>query len=193
MLDMAAQRVRSAKIQFQVADAQDLPFADGSFDMVVCQFGAMFFPDKVRGHSEASRVLRDGGAYLLAIWDRIDRNAASEAAQQALIDMFSDDPPLFMREGPFGYHDTARIEGDLRAAGFRQIDIDTVELRSRSASSADAATALCYGTPMGSEIEDRGAGVLEQAFERVKAALAEFDGPDGFDAPMSAHIVTATR
>ena len=193
MLDVAAQRVRSPNVQFQAADAQDLPFDDNSFDLVACQFGAMFFPDKVRGHSEARRVLRDGGVYLLAIWDRIDRNAASDAAQQSLIDLFPDEPPLFMREGPFGYHDPSRIEHDLREAGFEQIAIDTVELTSRSPSSTEAATALCYGTPMGAEIEDFGPGALDEAFERVKSALREFDGPDGFAAPMSAHIVTATR
>ncbi|HEX6742348.1 MAG TPA: class I SAM-dependent methyltransferase, partial [Sphingomicrobium sp.] len=61
MLDVAAQRVRSSKIRWLAADAQDLPFDEGSFDLVVCQFGAMFFPDKVRGHAEARRVLRPGG------------------------------------------------------------------------------------------------------------------------------------
>ncbi|HEU4810475.1 MAG TPA: class I SAM-dependent methyltransferase [Sphingomicrobium sp.] len=193
MLDVAAQRVRSPNVEFRVADAQDLPFDDDSFDLVACQFGAMFFPEKVRGHSEARRVLRDGGAYLLAIWDRIARNAASDAAQQLLIDLFPDNPPLFMREGPFGYHDPARIEGDLREAGFDDIRIETVELTSRSVSSTEAATALCYGTPMGAEIEDFGPHALDEAFERVKSALSEFDGPDGFVAPMSAHIVTATK
>ena len=193
MLDMAAHRIASPKVEFRVADAQQLPFEDSSFDLVVCQFGAMFFPDKVGAHSEAKRVLTDGGTYLLAIWDRIDRNAASEAAQQSLIDMFPDDPPLFMREGPFGYHDRERIESDLGNAGFDSVRIETVELRSRSSSSAEAAKALCYGTPMGSEIEDRGADALDQAFERVKAALRKFEGPSGFDAPMSAHIVSATK
>ena len=193
MLEVAAKRVAAANVRFQPADAQALPFPDGSFDLVACQFGAMFFPDKVLGHSEARRVLRDGGSYLLAIWDRIDRNPMSEAAQQVLIDLFPGDPPLFMQEGPFGYHDRDAIERDLRDAGFADVKIETVELQSRCPSSEDAARALCYGTPMGVEIEDRAPGTLDRAFEKVKAALAKFDGPDGCEAPMSAHIVTATR
>jgi len=193
MLEVATQRVQSPNVRFQPADAQALPFDEGSFDLVVCQFGAMFFPDKVLGHSEARRVLREGGSYLLAIWDRIDRNPMSEAAQQALIDLFPEDPPLFMQEGPFGYHDRGAIERDLRAAGFTNMKIETVELRSRAPSSEEAARALCYGTPMGMEVEDRAPGTLDRAFERVKAGLARFDGPDGANAPMSAHIVTATR
>jgi SAM-dependent methyltransferase len=193
MLDVATARIRSDKVRFQQADALDLPFEDGSFDLVVCQFGAMFFPDKVRGHSEARRVLRDGGHYLLAIWDRIERNPVSDTAQNVLIESFPEDPPLFMREGPFGYGDPGQIRHDLNAAGFDEVEIDTVELRSRSPSARDAATALCYGTPMGSELEDRDPDSLDRVFEEVEQALRRFESFDGLDAPISAHIVTATK
>jgi SAM-dependent methyltransferase len=193
MLEVAAQRVRSDRVRFVQADAQDLPFESGSFDLVICQFGAMFFPDKVRGHSEARRVLRDNGHYLLAIWDRIERNELSNAAQQALIDCFPEDPPLFMREGPFGYHDPLRIEADLHDAGFETVDVETVELRSRSPSAHDAATAIFYGTPMGVEVEEKSAGSGERVFAAVERALRPFDGPNGVDAPIAAHIVTASK
>ncbi len=193
MLDTAAERVKSDRVTFAQADAQDLPFEDGAFDLVVCQFGSMFFPDKVRGHAEARRVLGDGGHYLLAIWDGIERNHLTNAAQKVLIDSFPGDPPMFMTEGPFGYSDTHRIEQDLHDAGFDTVDIETVELSSRSASAHDAATALCYGTPMGTELDDREPGSLERVFERVEAALQAFEGPGGVDALMAAHIVLATK
>ena len=193
MLEVAAQRVRAPNVRFEPADAQALPFDDGSFDLVVCQFGAMFFPDKVRGHSEARRVLRDGGSYLLAIWDAIEHNPLTAVTQQVLIDAFPDDPPLFMREGPFGYADRARIESDLHEAGFGRVEIETVEARSRSPSAHDAASALCYGTPMGVEVDEREPGSLDRIFPLVEEALRQFEGPNGIDAPMSAHIVRATR
>lgn len=193
MLDVAGERIRSDKVRFRQADAQDLPFDDDSFDLVVCQFGSMFFPDKARGHSQARRVLRSEGHYLLAIWDEISRNALSAATQGVLIDLFPENPPLFLREGPFGYSDPARIERDLRDAGFHTIEIDTVQLRSRSASAHDAAAALCYGTPMSVELQDREPGNLERAFREVERSLRAFEGPAGIDAPMSAHIVTATK
>lgn len=194
MLDVAAERVRSGNVRFVAADAQDLPFDDSSFDLVVCQFGAMFFPDKVRAHSEARRVLHDGGRYMLAIWDSIERNPVSNASQESLIELFPDDPPLFLREGPFSYADPAAIERDLRAAGFEDIRIETVEKRSRSPSARDAAEALCYGTPMGVEVEDREPGTLDRAFATVERKLLAMVGVDGgVNAPMSAHIVTATK
>jgi hypothetical protein len=138
-------------------------------------------------------VLRDGGRYLLAIWDRIELNPVSNASQEALIELFPDDPPLFLLEGPFSYSDRAAIERDIGAAGFGHVEIDTVELRSRSPSARDAAEALCYGTPMGLEVEDRQPGTLERAFATVETKLKSMEGADGVDAPMSAHIVTATK
>ena len=192
MLDVAAERLGDG-VRFLQAYAQELPFADASFDLVVCQFGAMFFPDRVRAHSEAHRVLSDGGHYLLAIWDAIERSPLTEVAQQVLIDLFPDDPPLFMREGPFSYSDPTKIEADLHEAGFETVDIETVEKRSRSLSAHDAATALCYGTPMGVEVDDREPGSLDRVFAAVEQAFRRFEGPNGIDAPMSAHIVTATR
>jgi SAM-dependent methyltransferase len=193
MLEVNAGRIQSGRVRFAEADALNLPFDDSSFDLVACQFGAMFFPDKVRGHAEARRVIGDDGHYLLAIWDAIDRNPLTEATQRVLIGAFPDNPPLFMREGPFGYADPLRIETDLHDAGFDTIEIETVELRSRCASAHEAAMALCYGTPMGVELDEREPGSLERVFPRVEQALARFEGPDGIDAPMSAHIVTATR
>ena len=193
MLDVNAQQVASDRVHFVQADAQELPFDAGSFDLVVCQFGAMFFPDKVRGHAEARRVLDDGGHYLLAIWDILEHNPLTAATQQVLIDAFPDNPPLFMREGPFGYADTSRIESDLHDAGFDTVEIETVDLKSRCPSAREAAMALCYGTPMGVELDEREPGSIERIFPLVEQALRQFEGPDGIDAPMSAHIVTATR
>lgn len=193
MLEIARRRVASSDVRFVAANAQDLPFKDASFDLLVCQFGAMFFPDKVNGHREAHRVLRDGGTYLLAIWDRIERNPLSATAQHVLIEMFPDDPPLFMREGPFGYSDPLQIVGDVHAAGFGTVKLETVELRSRSRSARDAANALCHGTPMGVEVNERAPGSLDRIFAAVERSLREFEGPNGVDAPMSAHIVTATK
>ena len=193
MLEVNASRIQSDNVRFVEADAQQLPFDDGSFDLVVCQFGSMFFPDKVRGHSEARRVLVDGGRYLLAIWDRIENNPLTAATQQLLIDAFPDNPPLFMREGPFSYADPLRIESDLHDAGFPTVEIETVELRSRAPSAHDAATAFCYGTPMGTELDEHEPGSLDRLFPLVEKALRQFEGAGGIDAAMSAHIVTATR
>ena len=193
MLDVAAARPAIADLLFQQADALDLPFEDGSFDLVVCQFGAMFYPDKVQGHSEAFRVLRGGGHYLLAIWDRIERNVLSNLANESMRKMFPDNPPQFMTRGPFSYHDPERIERDMHEAGFSTVEIETVTLPSRSPSADDGARGLVYGSPMGVELQEYGPGALDRVFEELSTAARQYEGPAGFEAPMSAHVVVATK
>lgn len=193
MLEVAAARIRSDKVRFQQADALALPFDDGGFDLVVCQFGVMFFPDKIAGNAEARRVLRDGGSYMLVIWDEIDRNLATKAAGAAVARLFPDDPAAFYERVPFRYHDRAQIERDLNAAGFAEVEIETIGLRSLAASARDAAIGLVQGTPMRLEIEARDPGLLHCATDAAAEALRQFEGPGGFDAPMSAHLVTATK
>ena len=193
MLDVAATRVASPNVSLLQADALALPFEDSSFDLVVCQFGVMFYPDKVQGNAEARRVLREGGQYLLAIWDRIERNELSRLAHETMERQFPDNPPMFMKRGPFSYYDCETIKRDLRAAGFGSVEIETVERKSRSGSAEDAARGLTYGSPMGIELEDYGPGALDRVFEEFSRAARTYESPAGFDAPMAAHIVVATR
>ena len=193
MLEVAAARIRSDKVRFQPADALDLPFDDASFDLVVCQFGVMFFPDKVRGNAEARRVLRADGKYLLVIWDRLERNHATCTSANAVAELFPADAARFYDRVPFRYFERSQIEQDLSSAGFQHIEFETIELRSRAASARDAAIGLVQGTPVRSEIEALDASLLDRATDVATEALRQFEGPDGFDAPMAAHIVTATR
>ena len=193
MLDVAARRFAPERTQVRQADAQQLPFDDGTFDLVVCQFGIMFMPDKVAANREARRVLRDGGHYVVVIWDSIDRNAGSQAMSAALAELFPDDPPRFLDRTPFGYADPERIEHDLREAGFTDIGIDVVEKRSRLASARDAAMGMCGGSPLRAEIEERDPAKLDAAVDAAALALGPWEGPGGLDAPMSALIVTAVR
>ena len=193
MLEEAARRVHAPGVRFQAADALDLPFEDASFDLVVCQFGVMFYPDKVRGNAEARRVLRQGGKYLLVIWDEVERNLATATAGRAVAGLFPGEAARFYERVPFRYHDRAMIERDLRAAGFDQIEFETVRLRSRAASAREAAIALVQGTPMRADIEQIAPDSLGRATDAAEEALRQFEAPDGFDAPMSAQLVTATK
>ena len=126
VLEFAARKLDSDRVTFQPANAQELPFDEASFDLVVCAFGVMFFPDKVRAGSEARRVLRSEGRYLLVTFDRLALNPVPKAAEEAVASLFQDDPPRYMERGPFSYADPGAIEQDLRAAGFTGIDLETV-------------------------------------------------------------------
>ena len=119
MLDYAATRqIADSRISWRTADAQALPFEDASFDLVCCQFGAMFFPDRPSGYREAKRVLKRGGWFLFNVWDRIEENVFADDTTNALAELFPNDPPRFLARTPHGYHDTALIRGDLARQGF---------------------------------------------------------------------------
>ena len=192
MLDVARGRVARANVRFQDADALDLPFDDGSFDAVVCQFGVMFYPDKVKGNAEARRVLRDGGAYIAVIWDRIDKNPASEVASDAVAALYPKNPPSFLARTPFGYANPQWIERDLRAAGFADIRIDTVALNGAAVSAHDAATGLVAGCPLGAEVQERDPDGLQAAVDAAAEALGPLED-DGSITRLSAYIVTAIK
>src|SRR4029078_436651 len=128
------------------ADVLALPFADQGFDCVACQFGAMFFPDRILGYREARRVLKPGGRFLFSAWDRISENEFADIVTEALAALFPHDPPRFMARTPHGYHDVERIRAELSAAGFVDISVDAVDDKSKASSPLDPAIAYCQGT-----------------------------------------------
>jgi len=132
MIDLAKSLCRSPTVRWQVADALDLPLPDRSFDVVVCQFGVMFFPDRPRGYAEARRVLRPGGAFFFTAWDRIESNPAWCVVSDALNDESPESPIRFLRRTPYSYFDADRIAADLRAGGFEDITVETVAGSSES-------------------------------------------------------------
>ncbi|MDQ6638345.1 MAG: class I SAM-dependent methyltransferase [Pseudomonadota bacterium] len=194
MIDTAAQVGTARPVEWRQADAMQLPFADGEFDAVVCQFGVMFFPDKGRAYAEARRVLKPGGLFLFNAWDRIEENELADEVTRALATVFPDDPPRFMARTPHGYHDRATIENDLRRGGFAAApQIETVAARSRAASPRDPAVAYCQGTPLRSEIEARDPARLGEATDVAAAAIARRFGPGAVDAKIQAHVVAVER
>jgi ubiquinone/menaquinone biosynthesis C-methylase UbiE len=193
MLNQASASQPSGRpIAWQQADALALPFEDRSFDAVACQFGAMFFPDKVQGYREARRVLKPGGRFFFSVWDRIEDNEFADVVTQALAEMFPNDPPRFMARTPHGYHDVATIRAELKAAGFADVSIDTVTERSKAPSPRDPAVAYCQGTPLRSEIEARYASGLEQATQRTMEALQRRFGSGPVDGRIQAHVISAS-
>jgi ubiquinone/menaquinone biosynthesis C-methylase UbiE len=191
MLAQAGKTLSDRRVAWQPADALVLPFGDGSFDAVACQFGAMFFPDRVKGYAEARRVVKNGGRFFFNVWDRIEDNEFADVVTQALAAVFPHDPPRFMARIPHGYHDRDQIRSDLKAAGFTDIMIDAVEHRSRAPSPREPAIAYCQGTPLRSEIEARGAPGLEAATEAAFEALTRRFGSGAVDGKIRALVISA--
>jgi len=194
MRDRASAVGTQRPVEWRPADAMKLPFDDQCFDAVVCQFGAMFFPDKPKAFSEARRVLAPGGVLLFNVWDRIEENEFTATVTDALATVFPADPPRFMARTPHGYHDRDAIARDLAAGGFTSTPrIVTVAARSRAASCDIPAIALCQGSPLRNEIEARDPTGLSAATAVSARALAERYGRGPIDGKIQAHIIEVER
>ncbi|HTK02690.1 MAG TPA: class I SAM-dependent methyltransferase [Bordetella sp.] len=192
MLDRAIERQGADKrIAWQQADALDLPFPDGSFDVVYCQFGVMFFTDRVAAYREALRVLKPGGYFFFNAWDRLEMNDFARTVTDVVNAMFVLDPPRFLPRTPHGYHDIKRIEADLHTACFSDVRIETMAQVSTAPSPRHPAIAYCQGTPLRNEIEARGGTRLEEVTTHAAEGIARTYGKGAVSGKIQAHIVTA--
>jgi SAM-dependent methyltransferase len=171
------------------ADATALPVDDTSFDVVACQFGVMFFPDRVAALAEACRVLRPGGTVVISTWDTVERHAFAAALTAALEQTFPEDAPTFVVAVPHGYTDEAIIEGDLRAAGFADVAVERIRLEGRADAAPDIARGFCTGTPLRAELERRGS--VESAGRAIATEMTALLGAGPVRGEMAALVATA--
>lgn len=194
MLAVAQAQGTARAVLWRQADAMALPFADASFDAVVCQFGAMFFPDKARAFGEARRVLRPGGTLLFNVWDRIETNDFAWVVSDAVATLFPHDPPSFLSQLPHGYFSAEAIARDLSLAGFAGSPaIETVSAISRADTPGAVAFAYCQGTPLRGEIEARSEAGLEEAAAVATAAVEARFGAGPVSGRIQALVVQVER
>ncbi|HEX6763231.1 MAG TPA: class I SAM-dependent methyltransferase [Gaiellaceae bacterium] len=186
MLDYARSAVPDRGITWQQADAQALPFDGGTFDVVVCQFGLMFLPDKVQGLREARRVLAPGGVLIASVWGSVAEHPHARGIEAALNELYPESPPTFL-DAPHGYFDPDRVRADFGAAGWADPRIEEVRFLAESPSSRDIATGFVTGSPLTHELAERGADP-DEVIERITRELGD-ETPYRFD--IVALVVTA--
>lgn len=189
MVSWAADRVEGAT--WLTADAQHLDFPDAAFDVVVCQFGVMFFPDRPGAFAEAARVLKPGGTLLFTVWDTVAGSRFPAALVDSLAAVLPEDPPTFVVRVPHGYADPDQITSDLQAGGLHPESIERVVLHGSAPSARVLTEGFCLGTPLRFALEERG------PLEALTRSLAEEmttrlgDGP--LTGELTAIVVTARR
>lgn len=193
MLAYAARKFRPEdNVEWRQADMTALPFADESFDAVLCQFGLMFVPDKAAAVREARRVLRPGGTFLFSVWDAIEHNDLARAAHETIATFFERDPPDFY-EVPFNLHDREALRALFDGAGLRDVNIETVSLPCVSPSSAEAARGLVEGNPVIGAIRERGRAAPSEIEAAVERSLTASFGEKPVRCRMRAVVCAAVR
>jgi ubiquinone/menaquinone biosynthesis C-methylase UbiE len=193
MLSIAASKITGPNVTWQQANALTLPFADEEFDAAACQFGVMFFPDKLKAFGEARRVLKPGGHFIFNVWDRLELNEFSHVAAQAVAGFFPDNLSDFMRRVPFGCFDTDAISAALKEAGFSAVSFERVAKPSRAPGAYDVALGLCQGTPTRNDIEARDPAALQAVTASVQAALEASFGTGPVEGKTQAIVFTAKK
>jgi len=189
MLVRARGVVTDPRIEWRVADMQALPFADGSFDAVVCQFGLMFVPDQLLALREMRRVVRPGGVVIVSTWNELAKNGAAQVAHEQALATFPTDPPAFYLT-PFSLFDRGAVCALFEAAGFAETRVETIDTTGSAVSAADLAIGLVEGNPIAIQLTERGVDVAGYR-DRVAAALVTRFGDLPCRAPLSAHVFEA--
>jgi SAM-dependent methyltransferase len=189
MIAIAREKLAGADVHWRTADAAALPFKDGAFDTVVCQFGLMFLPDPGRGFSEARRVLRPGGEFLANVWCSLEENPAAGLIHAVLSRMFADDPPQFLRV-PYGSLSADALRALAAGAGFATATVSHVALEGRSPSAREVADGFAKGTPLASALLTRGAD-LDAVADALAEALSGHGG-EPFRSPLAALVLAAS-
>jgi SAM-dependent methyltransferase len=171
------------------ADALRLPFDDQTFDLIACQFGVMFFPDRPAAFREMQRVLAPAGRLLFSTWGTVATHGFAAALVAGLGHVFPGDPPGFLVAVPHGYCDLGQVAADLAAGGLRCVSAIPVTLEGHAVSAADVAAGFCTGTPLRAEIEAR--GDLAACTALVAGQMTARLGPGPVTATMTAHVIEA--
>jgi len=192
MLELARRRLGDDADLQVAALGSPLPFPDDTFDDVTACLVLHYLKDWGPALTEVRRVLKPRGHFIFNVWDKLEYNDFTALVTAAAVDIFPDDPPLFFARIPHGYHDKDAIVADVRDAGFANVTLETVTLRSVAPSCRDAAIGLCQGTPLRSEIEARDASKLAEVTDAGAARIAARFGSGPVDGMIQAHVVIAS-
>jgi ubiquinone/menaquinone biosynthesis C-methylase UbiE len=191
MLKIAREKLAGdTNMEFSVADASELPFADNSFDSAVCQFGMMFFPDKVQALREVHRVLKPGGLYVTNVWDAIAQNDFVRVADATLAATYPNDAPKFY-EIPFGWYDSDEIREAFNAAGFSDCTIEVSTKDCISESAASVTFALIDSSPMSTELDELEGVDTATVKSRITENITKEFGDPPKGAKMQALVISA--
>ncbi|MFD2887222.1 class I SAM-dependent methyltransferase [Chitinophaga cymbidii] len=192
MLAEAKKKLSHPDIDWQLIDAENLPFKDNSIDLIVCCFGYMFVPDKPKAFAEAYRVLRPGGVFLFTTWDKLEHNAVSWTSR-LVAEEYLKGPLPELYNLAVSMSDEAAIRQLLENTGFSKTAVEKAAQLSVCPTAKEAAAGLVEGGFMFKEIRQHHPEWIEEIKIRLEKELSEKFGAAPMIAPMSAVIGQAWK
>lgn len=188
MLSLAKDRLTNEAVEFKVADGQQLPFDDETFDLVVNQYGLMFFPDKRKGFTEAYRVLKPGGHFAFATWDRtLDTPLFRLTIDENIVPFFNgEDTTRFYL--PFSLYGQRQLNEFLSNAGFRNTKVILVNFQGSTDSPMNIVNGLFLRHPLGKEVKEKDPGAVSRIAGAIERSLIDHFGPGPFSFGLKAWI-----
>lgn len=187
----------ASRIEWFEGSALELPFDDGSFDIVLCQLGLQFFPDRPLALHEMRRVLAPSGRVALSVYSAIERTPAAHAFVRALDQRLGPGASAIKRSEHI-FPDAGDVATLMAEHGFARIDVATVTKRITFPSVWDYVRFQLIATPMASLLRAHQAGERETIIKSVAADTQSFLHPDTLRGgvlsfPQEAHVATAVR
>ena len=192
MLKHAENIGANREVNWEQADVMTLPYDNESFDVVVCQFSTMFFPDRVHAYKEIRRILKPGGKFLFSIWNSLEVNDFANTVMETVTTLFPENPPEFLSRTPYSHGNPDEIKHEINAAGFDNCHLIQRDDISYAKDPAMTAMAFCQGTPLRNEIEEREPDGLNRVTAAAENAIRMRFGGGQIKGKMSAVIVTAS-
>jgi ubiquinone/menaquinone biosynthesis C-methylase UbiE len=167
--------------------ATALPYATAAFDVVICQQGVQFFPDRLTALQEMARVLRPGGRVALVVWGALADNPGHAALAQGLAQHLGPAVAAVLHTS-FSLGDTEAVQRLLAQAGFRDVVLSHSVKMLRFASPEAFVRVWVRGSVLGRagvEVHDN---VLTAILREVTAALRPYVTEEGLGVPIAAHL-----
>jgi ubiquinone/menaquinone biosynthesis C-methylase UbiE len=194
MLEVAklVSQQRGFDIDWAEANVSEMPLESGEFDVVFCQHGLQYFPDRPAALNEMRRVLDRRGRLVLNTLRHIRFNAGHSVFADVLQRRVSNEAAA-TRRAPFQLSDRNEIRTLVAGAGFQDVIVSLTTRIARFASAGAMVRIMIAGTPLGAAMNNDNPEILRSIIDEVAAGLAEYEDDHGLAIPMQGWVVTARR
>jgi len=184
---------RNPQIEWHQGSATELPFADGSFDVVVCQQGLQYFPDRAAAMRHMARVLAPGGRIALNVWGALDRQPFYVALVDGIVEFLGEEAAKSAFALPFSLNTAAELRMLASDVGLERISIRFEHRTMRYPAPAKMVAGFMVATPIASQFQALSADRQRAFADYVADRLAGYVDDAGLAAPMENHFLTAVK